>query len=151
VLIADEPTSALDGESRKRILSLLRRTMDRRGLALLLISHDFAVLHAICDRVAVMYRGMIVESYRVRERARIRHPYTLSMMAAAPAVLKQDDRWWSDAGKGTGNIIRPSSAGCPLAGHCSLQKSSCINELPPLVEVDEGHFLRCPEAQNGEP
>jgi peptide/nickel transport system ATP-binding protein len=95
VLIADEPTSALDRESRNRILSLLRRTMDR-------------------------------------------------------VVLKQDDRWWSDAGKGAGKIIRPSSAGCPLVGHCSLQKSHCINKLPPLVEVGEGHFLRCPEAQNGE-
>ena len=151
VLIADEPTSALDRESRNRVLSLLKRTMDRRGLALLLVSHDFAVLHAICDRVAVMYRGVIVESYRVQERIRIRHPYTLSMMAAAPAVLNRDERWWSDAGKDTGKVIRPSTAGCPLAGHCPLPKSHCVNELPPLVEVAEGHFLRCPEAQEGGP
>ncbi len=151
VLIADEPTSALDRESRNRILSLLRRTMDRRGLALLLISHDFAVLHAICDRVSVMYRGVIVESYRVRERTSIRHPYTLSMMAAAPAVLNRDERWWSDAGKGSGKIIRPSTAGCPLVGRCSLQKPHCINELPPLEEVADGHFLRCPETPEGGP
>ncbi len=151
VLIADEPTSALDMESRNRILSLLKRTMDRRGLALLLISHDFAVLHAICERVDVMYGGMVVESYRVVERSRNRHPYTLSMMAAAPASLNRDHRWWWDAGKDLQKISGPSPAGCPLAGQCPLQKSHCINELPPLVEVGEGHFLRCPEAGEGGP
>ncbi len=151
VLIADEPTSALDRESRDRILTLLQRTMNRRGLALLLISHEFAVLHTICERVAVMYKGMIVESYRARERAGIRHPYTLAMMAAAPAVLNRDDRWWSEPGKGPGKITKPSLGGCPLVGHCPLQRSRCINELPPLVEVAEGHFLRCPETQEGGP
>jgi peptide/nickel transport system ATP-binding protein len=147
VLIADEPTSALDRESRDRILSVLRRTMERRGLALLLISHDFGVLHAICDRVAVMFRGVIVESYRVLDRDRIRHPYTLSMRAAAPNALNRNPKWWSYAGRSPGQILRPSGAGCPLVNQCPLQKSHCNNELPPLIEVAKGHYLRCPEAQ----
>ena len=147
VLIADEPTSALDRESRDRILSVLRRTMERRGLALLLISHDFAVLHAICDRVAVMFGGVIVESYRVLDRDRIRHPYTLSMMAAAPNALTRNPKWWSSAGRSPRQILRPSGAGCPLVNQCPLQKSHCNNELPPLIEVAKGHYLRCPEAQ----
>lgn len=149
VLIADEPTSALDRESRDRILSVLRRTMERRDLALLLISHDFAVLHAICDRVAVMFGGVIVESYRVLDRDRIRHPYTLSMMAAAPNALNRNPKWWSYAGRGPGGTVRPSPAGCPLVNQCPWQKSHCNNELPPLIEVAKGHFLRCPEAQEG--
>ncbi len=151
VLIADEPTSALDLESRNRILSLLERAMAHRGLGLLVISHDFAVLHSICDRVDVMYGGVIVESYRVAERFRNRHPYTLSMMAAAPSSLNRDQRWWSDAGSGSQKISGPSPEGCPLAGRCPLQKSHCFNELPPLVEVADGHFLRCPEVKQSGP
>jgi peptide/nickel transport system ATP-binding protein len=151
VLIADEPTSALDRESRNRILSLLEKSMANRGLALMLISHDFGVLHSICSRVDVMYGGMIVESYRVRERSLNRHPYTLSMRSAAPASLNRDQRWWSDAGYGSQKKGGPSPVGCPLAGQCPLQKSYCLNELPPLVEVAEGHFLRCPEAKQSGP
>jgi peptide/nickel transport system ATP-binding protein len=147
VLIADEPTSALDLASRRRILALLKRTMENRGLALLLISHDFAVLHAICDRVAVMYAGMVLESYRVTARAGLRHPYTLAMMAAAPAVLNREPQWWSDAGRGPQNLSVPARAGCPLVGRCPLQKSHCHKELPTLQEVAEGHFVRCPEVR----
>jgi len=151
VLIADEPTSALDSESRHRILALLGRAMDRRGLALMLISHDFTVLHDICDRISVMYKGMIVESYLTRERSGIRHPYTRAMMAATPAALNRNHDWWSVAGRDPGPTITPSGAGCPLAGQCHLQKSNCFSELPPLVEVADGHFLRCPETPEGGP
>ncbi len=151
VLIADEPTSALDRESRNRILSLLEKAMARRGLALLLISHDFGVLHSICDRVDVMYGGVIVESYRVAERSRIRHPYTLSMMASTPASLNRAQRWWSDAGNDPQKFRGPSPVGCPLAGQCHLRKSHCLIELPPLVEVAEGHYLRCPEVGQSGP
>jgi peptide/nickel transport system ATP-binding protein len=151
VLIADEPTSALDSESRHRILALLERTMDRRGLALMLISHDLTMLHDVCDRISVMYRGMIVESYLTRDRAGIRHPYTRSMMAATPAALNLTHDWWSVAGRAPLPTIMPSGAGCPLAGQCHIQKSICFNELPPLVEVGKGHFLRCSQTPEGGP
>ena len=147
VLIADEPTSALDSASRDRILDLLSRTMNSRGLALMLIAHDFTVLHRICHRVSVMYRGMIVESYRVCDRHRIAHPYTLALMAATPANLNRDQAWWVEAGTGPGKPNTLIDTGCPLAGNCPLQKSHCVNELPPLTEVSPGHFLRCPETQ----
>jgi peptide/nickel transport system ATP-binding protein len=151
VLIADEPTSALDGAARDTILALLRRVMDRHGLALMVISHDLSVLHAICGRVSVMYGGMIVESYRVPDRALVRHPYTIEMMAAAPAVLGRDTRLWLDGGSGVRKNIGPSRDGCPRAGACPLQKSHCNNELPRLKEVVKGHFLRCPEAEEHGP
>lgn len=151
VLIADEPTSALDLESRRRILALLRGAMENRGLALLLISHDLAVLHAICDRVAVMKAGMILESYWVTAQAGVRHPYTQDLMAAAPAVLNREPQWWSDAGTGSVGKSEPSSTGCPLAGRCHLQKSHCFKELPPLRKVAADHYLRCPEARDGGP
>jgi peptide/nickel transport system ATP-binding protein len=147
ILIADEPTSALDKASRDRILELLGRTMDSRGLALMLIAHDFTVLHGLCDRVSVMYRGIVVESYRVCDRDHISHPYTLALMAATPANLNRDHAWWSDAGTGQGKPDTPVGSGCPLAGHCPMQKPHCVKELPPLREVRPGHFLRCPETQ----
>ncbi|MEN8007088.1 MAG: ABC transporter ATP-binding protein [Candidatus Krumholzibacteriota bacterium] len=150
VLIADEPTSALDNRTRDRVLALLRRTMERRGLALMVISHDFRVLEAVCERVAVMYGGVVVESYPVGERTVQCHPYTLEMMAASPAALKSNPEFWSEAGNRTGGMIRLPEGGCPRVGRCPLQKSHCAMELPPLVEVGEGHFLRCPEASKGE-
>lgn len=151
VLIADEPTSALDGESRDMILNLLRRVMDSRSLALMMISHDLSVLHAICDRVAVMYGGMIVESYRVADQGSIRHPYTLEMAASSPAALNRNPRLWVDGGSAVRKNILPSGRGCPRAGGCPLQKSHCSNELPRLKEVARGHFLRCPEVEDGSP
>ena len=140
VLIADEPTSALDNQSRDRVLSHLRRTMERRGLALMVISHDFRVLDAICERISVMYGGLIVESYPVNERTAFWHPYTREMMAASPAVLKSNPRLLSDAGNGSREKIPPPIHGCPRVGRCPLQKSHCATELPPLLEVAEGHF-----------
>jgi peptide/nickel transport system ATP-binding protein len=147
VLIADEPTSALDADARERILDLLGRTRATRNLALMLIAHDFSVLHRSCDRVSVMYRGVIVESYRVADRERVAHPYTLNLMAAAPVNLSRDPSWWAEAGTERGHPDATAGVGCPWAGRCHLQKSYCLNELPPLHEVRPGHFLRCPETQ----
>ena len=150
VLIADEPTSALDNQSRDRVLSLLRRTMERRGLALMVISHDFRVLDAICERISVMYGGLVVESYPVIEGTVYWHPYTQEMMAASPAELRRNPRLLAEAGNGPGDNILASDYGCPRVGRCPLQKSHCAMELPPLLEVADGHFLRCPEAQKGD-
>lgn len=150
VLIADEPTSALDNESRDRVLDLLRRTMERRGLALLVISHDFRVLEAICNRISVMYGGIVLESFPVGGQPVFWHPYTREMMAASPAVLKSNPRLLSEAGCRAGDPIESSDHGCPRVGRCPLQKSHCAMELPQLQEVAEGHFLRCPEALKGD-
>jgi oligopeptide/dipeptide ABC transporter ATP-binding protein len=149
VLIADEPTSALDVDSRNRILTLLRRAREKRGLALMVISHDLPILHAVCDRVAIMYRGMVVESYPVGDRVTALHPYTQALTAASPGFLKRNPRWWVDTGQVSGDVLPYSPSGCPLVGRCPLQKSHCSKELPSLQEVGPGHFLRCPESTQG--
>ncbi len=151
VLIADEPTSALDAVSRDRVLDLLRRTMTRRGLALLLISHDLEILHTVCDKVAVMFGGLIVESYPVGERVSARHPYTLEMLAALPSELRRKTFPWADTVHRSGKNSRPPVRGCPWAGRCPLQKSHCVKELPTLEEVSADHWVRCPETQGGAP
>jgi peptide/nickel transport system ATP-binding protein len=151
VLIADEPTSALDPASRERVLTLLKTTMEKRGLAVVVISHDLAVLHAICDQVTVMYSGLVMESYPTALRHQIRHPYTMELAASSPAAMIRDARLSSEAPAGDRLMSPAPSAGCPWAGRCAIRKPFCNKELPPLKEVAPGHWLRCPEASEARP
>ena len=102
LLIADEPTSALDATVQAEILRLLEDLVSRRGMGLLLISHDLPLVGHFCDRVAVMYAGRVVEELRAGELARARHPYTrglldcmprLSHPAARLPVMARDPAW----------------------------------------------------------
>jgi len=147
VLVADEPTSSLDPGARDRILALLRQAMARRGLALLVISHDLGVLHAVCSQAMVMYGGIVLESYPVVVPPVARHPYTLALAAAAPRGGGEKTLLSSNPGEGKREIVPRPGYGCPRAGRCPLQKAHCFKELPDLIEVSKGHWLRCPEAQ----
>jgi len=102
LLIADEPTSALDATVQAEILRLLGDLVSRRGMGLLLISHDLPLVGHFCDRVAVMYAGRVVEELRAGELAHARHPYTrglldcmprLSHPAARLPVMVRDPAW----------------------------------------------------------
>jgi peptide/nickel transport system ATP-binding protein len=102
LLIADEPTSALDATVQAEILRLLENLVSRRGMALILISHDLPLVSHFCDRVAVMYAGRVVEELRAAELARATHPYTRGLLDCLPAlthpkprlpVLMRDPAW----------------------------------------------------------
>jgi peptide/nickel transport system ATP-binding protein len=102
LLIADEPTSALDATVQAEILRLLENLVSRRGMALILISHDLPLVSHFCDRVAVMYAGRVVEELRASELARATHPYTRGLLDCLPAlthpkprlpVLVRDPAW----------------------------------------------------------
>jgi len=102
LLIADEPTSALDATVQAEILRLLEDLVSRRGMGLILISHDLPLVGRFCDRVAVMYAGRIVEELRASDLARARHPYTRGLLECLPsltmpqrrlAVLQRDPAW----------------------------------------------------------
>ena len=102
LLIADEPTSALDATVQAEILRLIEETASRRGMGLILISHDLPLVAHFCDRVAVMYAGRIVEELRRGELHRARHPYTRGLIACLPSlvtpqrrlpVLRRDPAW----------------------------------------------------------
>jgi peptide/nickel transport system ATP-binding protein len=102
LLIADEPTSALDATVQAQILRLLEDLAARRGMGLLLISHDLPLVAGFCDRVLVMYAGRIVEEVRAAELAQAEHPYTKGLLACLPSlahpqqrlqVLKRDPAW----------------------------------------------------------
>ncbi len=87
LLIADEPTSALDATVQAEILRLIEDLVRRRGMGLLLISHDLPLVGHFCDRIAVMYAGRVVEELQAGELARARHPYTRGLLECTPALM----------------------------------------------------------------
>ena len=102
LLIADEPTSALDATVQAEILRLIEDLVSRRGMGLILISHDLPLVSHFCDRVAVMYAGAVLEELPARELARARHPYTRGLLSCLPslthprarlATLSRDPAW----------------------------------------------------------
>jgi peptide/nickel transport system ATP-binding protein len=92
VLIADEPTSALDATVQAEILRLMEDLVSRRGMALILISHDLPLVSHFCDRVAVMYAGRVVEELQAGELARATHPYTKGLLDCLPTLSHQQHR-----------------------------------------------------------
>jgi len=92
LLIADEPTSALDATVQAEILRLIDDLVSRRGMGLLLISHDLPLVGHFCDRVAVMYAGRVVEQVAARDLARANHPYTRGLLDCTPGLLHPQAR-----------------------------------------------------------
>ena len=162
VLVADEPTSALDAPVRVRLLRLLADLQRRRGLALLLISHDLDLLERFCHRIAVMYLGRIVELFPVGVGVTApQHPYTRALWAATPSLAAADVAVPTEgrsvrslaANKSrTATIYAPPPsflalpAGCPYHPRCPLANEACRHTLPDLVRFAPGHELRCPVA-----
>ncbi len=146
VLIADEPTSSVDPPTRARLLALLAELQARRGLAILLISHDLPLLRRSCQRVAVMTDGVIVEIFPTTAGVEPRHPFARELAAAAPSALTPDERRSAPASG------RASDAGgCPWQQRCEWRQTACQHTIAPLVEVAPGHLLRCPIVDSNGP
>jgi len=132
VIIADEPTTALDVTVQKQILDLLREVSDRSGAAILLISHDLAVVGQLCSRVLVMYAGVIVEDLTVeRLRAGPAHPYTRALLASVPDMAADRSQPLATI---PGRMPSPAERlpGCAFAPRCPLADSRCHASPPPL-------------------
>jgi len=145
VLVADEPASSLDPARRERLLALLRRVQQQRGLALLLISHDLTLLERWCDEVAVILAGHLVELYRPGSVAAPRHPFARDLMAAAPVNLARSPVI-AEPIAAAATSPQPPADGCPYAHRCRLVQPACRIGLPPLADLGHGWRLRCPEA-----
>lgn len=144
VIVLDEPTSALDVSVQAQILNLLRELRRAHGLTYVLISHNVSVVRHLCDRVAVMYLGQVVEqgpAARVLESPR--HPYTRELLDAVPRL----DRPWPEAAPSApaelpGNAVLPQ--GCFFRGRCPWATTGCDRPQPLLARPDDPlHAYRC--------
>lgn len=140
LLIADEPTTALDVTVQAQILELLREIQKEQGMSILLITHDLGVVAEMCDSVAVMYAGAVVEHAEVHELfGNPLHPYTVGLLNSVPKPDSQ--RLQPIDGQPPSLIDLPP--GCRFANRCTLVEDRCHKSLPPLEPKATGHLVRC--------
>ena len=142
LLIADEPTTALDVTIQAQVLGLMRQLRSEFGTAIVLITHDLGVVAEMADRVVVMYAGQVVEQAPVRALfAMPQHPYTVGLMGAIPGLATDGDRLAAIDGMVPAATAMPE--GCRFASRCPFVQAQCLSAVPPLQEIEPGHFSRC--------
>jgi len=148
LLIADEPTTALDVTIQAQVMELMKRLIDEHDMALILITHNMGVVANMCDRVAVMYAGEIVEEAPVDDLFDDpRHPYTWALLRSLPSIDDVDTRLPAIAGFPPDMADKPT--GCRFIDRCPFAEEICA-EHPPLIEVGQMRKSRCWVAQRGE-
>ncbi len=142
VLIADEPTTALDVTIQLQYLKLLEELQEQTDMAILFITHDFGVVARMCDRVAVMYAGRIVESGPVRQVFdHPAHPYTSALIASVPKIRHQMERLYTVEGQPPALSDLPE--GCRFVPRCPLADDRCLATYPPSYTVGTEHTADC--------
>jgi len=142
LLIADEPTTALDVTIQAQILDLIAGLQDEFDMALLLITHDLAVVSEYADRVLVMYGGQIVEQTTTKKLLQhTKHPYTKGLLASLPHLDEDVDRLGMI--KGTVPPAYQFPKGCRFSTRCPYVMDKCTQSNPALREIEADHFVRC--------
>jgi oligopeptide/dipeptide ABC transporter ATP-binding protein len=142
LLIADEPTTSLDVTIQAQYLNLLKDIQKRSGLAMIFITHNIGIVARMCDKVAVMYAGRLVERAPVRTIFnQPAHPYTEALLNAMPKLADKTDRLWSIEGQPPDLANLPP--GCPFSPRCPKAEDRCHREVPPEYQVGDQHFTRC--------
>jgi peptide/nickel transport system ATP-binding protein len=142
LIIADEPTTNLDNIVEGQILALIRARQQQLATALIFVTHDLTIAQAICDRIAVMYAGEIVEigaTADVIERPR--HPYTIGLLRTARSLERRDELLFEIAGEPG---MRAGGAACRFSLRCPRATSACGASHPDLIPLSDGAAVRCP-------
>lgn len=142
LLIADEPTTALDVTIQAQILGLINELKEKLDMSIMLITHNLGVIAEMCDSVAVMYAGHIVEYASVEALFRNPlHPYTKGLHRAIPRLDVETKRL--EIIKGLVPNLSDTPSGCPFHPRCDFCSEKCIKEMPKLLEVEDHHQVRC--------
>jgi oligopeptide/dipeptide ABC transporter ATP-binding protein len=142
LLIADEPTTALDVTIQAQILRLIKEVKKEFHTSVLLITHDLGVIAEMCDRVAVMYAGSIIEQATVEEIFEDpKHPYTQGLWGAIPRI--DQEREALAVISGTVPDLSEPPLGCKFHPRCSYRFDPCDRMIPPLIPISPGHLVSC--------
>ena len=143
LLIADEPTTALDVTIQAQILELMKNLKIDFNTSMIMITHDLGIVAEICDKVAIMYAGTVVEMAEKNELFKNpKHPYTLGLFGSIPNIEEDEDA----LNPIKGSMPDPTNlpAGCPFSPRCDYATENCNNEESlKNVEISPGHFVRC--------
>ena len=143
LLIADEPTTALDVTIQAQILELMMELKEKLGMAIIMLPHDLGVVASMCDRIAVMYAGRIVE-YGTTDDIfyNPKHEYTKGLLRSIPRLdAKEHERLVPIEGTPI-DLLNPP-AGCPFAPRCSNCMKICLREMAPVTTFDDVHYTQC--------
>ncbi|WDC84494.1 ABC transporter ATP-binding protein [Caloramator sp. mosi_1] len=142
LLIADEPTTALDVTIQAQVLDLMKRLKEEFNTAMILITHDLGVVAEVCDKVAIMYAGEIVESASLEDLfENPKHPYTLGLFGSIPNLEEEVERLNPIKGLMPDPTNLPS--GCPFHPRCPKAKDLCKIQVPKTTDLGNGHKVRC--------
>ena len=135
LLIADEPTTALDVTIQHQILKQMRALQQEYGTSIIFITHDLGVVAELCDRVVVMYGGLVMEQANIQDLfENPLHPYTMGLLASVPGLNKDKNERLQSIPGSPPDMTRPPK-GCPFASRCAYARNICAQECPPFVEV----------------
>ena len=143
LLIADEPTTALDVTIQAQVLELMHELRRKINTSLIMITHDLGIVAEMCDKVAIMYAGRVVE-YASTEALynRPAHPYTEGLFNSIPDIDRDEEELKVIQGLLPDPTNLPS--GCSFHPRCPYAIDSCSKDMPPMVEIEAGHFVACP-------
>ena len=143
LLIADEPTTALDVTIQAQILELMMELKEKLGMAIIMITHDLGVVASMCDKIAVMYAGRIVE-YGTTDDIfyNPKHEYTKGLLKSIPRLDAKEHEHLVPI-EGTPIDLLNPPAGCPFAPRCSNCMKICLREMAPVTTFDDVHYTQC--------
>ena len=143
LLIADEPTTALDVTIQAQIIELMIELKNKLGMAIIMITHDLGVVANICDRIAVMYAGKIIESGLTDDIFyNPKHEYTKGLLNSIPKMYEADYERLVPIEGTPVDMLNPPK-GCPFASRCDSCMKICLREMPPVKNFSETHYSQC--------